>query len=163
MRKSNLLSGCVFAALAAILLWHAFADPNRAKEKMFASFGNWLDQHVFGDRALAERRDALLRFTKVHDELHEEYFAGRLTLEEAVDRIAAACQEHCPDFLATIARTEEGDSLQERIARCLARQVEEKEELRGNRELRERLQVELTELLKKRHKTQPPMVGAMAA
>ena len=163
MRKSNILSGCLFGLLAAILLWHAFADPNRAKQKMFEGFGNWLDQHVFGDRALDERRTALLRFSQVHDELNEAYLAGRLTLEEAVDRIVAACQEECPDYLQLIARTEEGDSPQERIARSIARQVDENEELRGNRALRERLQAELAELLKKRQKTQPPMVGAMAA
>ena len=162
MRKSNILSACLFAVLAGVLLWHAFSDRSRSKERVYERFGDWLDQHFFGDRDLEERRVAILRFMQVHDDLRNEYFEGRLTLEETVDRIHAACRDQCPDYLAQIAKLEIGDTPQERIARNIARQVEENNELRTNKELRERLQGELAELLRKRHK-QPPMMGAMAA
>lgn len=164
MRKSNVVSGCLFAALATVLLWHAFSGGGPAKRQVYEKFGNWLDQNVFGDRDLDERRIGQLRFMQVHDDLRAEYFAGRVTLEEVVDQIYEACKEHCPDMLTQIARLEDGATPQERIARNISRQVDESEELRQNEALRDRVQGELAELLRKRQKPMPaPMMGALAA
>jgi len=163
MRKSNFLSACLFALLAAILLWQALAEPNPAKDNLYADFGQWLDQKLFGNRELDERRLALNRFMEAAEEVEGALVTGRLSLEDAVQRILGAAREHYPQHLEQIAMVEEGDSHEERIARNIAHHIEESAVLSQDQKLRARLQAELAELLRKRQKPMPQMVGALAA
>src|SRR5262245_3758386 len=162
MRKSNIVSGCLFAVLAGVLLWQASGESNPAKDKLYDEFAAWLDQRAFANHELDERRLGLARFLNESFEVEAEFAADRLTLEEAVTRILAAAVEHYPEHLDWMIRFEKGNTPEERIARNFARHFEEDEELSQNQELCERLRTQLAELLKKYQKTLP-MLGAMAA
>ena len=150
MRKSNVLGGGLFILLAGVLLWHDFACPHPAKDKLYADFGHWLDENIWGDAELAARRLGLQQFVQQADAVEEAVFSGKLSLEDAVERIFAASQHHFPEFLDHLARAEVGASPQEHIARNIVRHAEEDVQFKRNKELCDRLQAQLAELLKKR-------------
>ena len=163
MRKSKIVSGCIFVVLAGILLWQTFGASDPARENLYEDFGAWLDHTVLADRELDARRAGINRFLGMALDIESALAADRLTLEEAVTQILAAAIEHYPEHLDWMARFEKGNTPEERIARNIARHIEEDAEQSQNEALRERVRQHLAELLKKYQKTPGPMVGAMAA
>ena len=167
MRKSNIFTGCLYFLLMAALLWLIFVEANPTKDKLYSDLGGWLGQNFLADPAVAEavteRRLALERFRAATNKVEGALVAGELTLADAVERILAAWDEEFAELGVQIAEFEEGATAQERLARSIVKQVDDNEQLRQNRELRERLQAQLADLLKKRPKTpQPGLVVSMA-
>ena len=167
MRKSNILTGCLYVLLTAALLWLVFVEGHPAKDTLYADLGGWLGQNLLVDpaveEAMAERRLALERFRSVANKVEGALVAGELTLPEAVERILAAWDDEFSELGVQIAEFEEGATAQERLARSIVKQVDDNQQLRQNQELRERLQAQLADMLKKRPKTpQPGLVVSMA-
>jgi hypothetical protein len=164
MRKSNFFAGCAFVLVVGAVLWQDCTGPHPAKEKLYANLARWLDQNVFEDQELVARRLGVHRFATLADEAEVALFAGQLSLADAVARILAASQEHHPDYLRHLIKLEEGATSEERIARNIIRHFEEDERLNENDALRQRLQMQLAELLAKhRQGITPSADGSVTA
>jgi hypothetical protein len=148
MSKRHTVGGILALAGAALVAWMALA-PESAPDKLYSDLTDWLGESLVRDRTLDERMQALQRFTAIHEKLVDEYVLGGVTLDETVARILQACREQYPEFLDSVARTEEGDTPEERVARNLVRHFDRREELRHNQAARERLHTQLVDYLKK--------------
>ena len=149
MLKSKLLSGGLLIFLAGVLLHQACVGTHPAKDQLYDDFGNWLDQRVFADHDLDARRIAVKCFVHRALDIEAAYVANQLTLEESVDKVLAASLELWPEHLHLLACYERGNTHQERIARHIARHVEEDQNLSRHEVLLERVRAELAELLTK--------------
>ena len=157
MRKSTILNFFLFVAVTSALAWLMLVEANPAKDKLYADFGRWLAQNLlanpeFGAHA-EERRLALQRFQVATDDVEAALCAGDLDLAQAVEQILGLWHQQFPEPVGQIAQLEPGDTDQERLARSIVRRIEQNERLRDNQELRNRLQTQLADLLKKAPKT----------
>ncbi|MCI0685358.1 MAG: hypothetical protein L0Y71_24935 [Gemmataceae bacterium] len=168
MRKASVLRGCLYTVFALALLWLVLVEAHPGKDRLYADFGRWLGQNIWGDRevdaALIQRRDALDRFRSATQQTKRALYAGEVSLPDAVDRILADWRREFPNPLPGAAAADFGDGEQERLARALVEHIDNNEHLRDNQQLRERLQAQLADMIKKRPKTtpQPGLIVSMA-
>jgi hypothetical protein len=157
MRKSIILNICLYVALTIALVWLLFVEANPAKDKLYADFGRWLAQNLLAkpefEAHVEERRLALQGFQAATDDVEAALCAGDVDLAQAVEQILGIWRQQFPDPVGELAQLEPGDTEQERLARSIVRRIEQNERLRDNQELRNRLQTQLADLLKKAPKT----------
>jgi hypothetical protein len=160
MRKRSFWGGFIFVVLAFGVLAYDFFQPHPAKEKLYGDFGHWLDQNVFADRELLAQRQACACLAQEVRRVEDDLFDGQMSLADAVEAIYSACLLHCPEFLDDLAIVEAGASPQERIARNILRHCQE-DHLHGQRkDLLDRLESELAQMLRQR---KTPLQGAQVS